>query len=191
MRCSKDSFIEGSVFHIYNHSVSEIKLFNEPSDYEYFLQKFKEKANHSICEIYAYCLMPNHFHFCIHQNSDYPVFKIFNSVSTSYAMYYNNKYKRKGKVFAGKLQHKRIRDDKYLIAVCQYIHFNPVKASLVSDISDWKYSNYPEYVNRRNGTLFSQKLIEIYSDIFMDYENHIRNYEQYLEDNEFQELLFE
>ena len=105
-------------------------------------------------------------------------------------MHYNKKYKRYGKLFAGKLQHKQLHTDEYLITLCEYIHFNPKKAGLVNKLSDWQFSNYLEYTNKRDGTLFSRKLILDYPDIFCDYANTIIEYEKNLDDNKFNELLF-
>jgi len=191
MRCKKEEFIEGAVFHIYNHSTAESNLFNDKNDYLYFLKKFQKNIIENLCEVYSYCLMPNHFHFCLKQNSDIPLYKIFNKSSTSYAMYFNRKYNRKGRLFAGKLQHKQLHSDNYLISLCRYIHNNPVKAGLVKKIVDWKYSNYLEYINKRNGKLYSQELIKMYPDIFEDYENSLNKYEKLLNEKEFNELLFE
>ena len=191
MRCKKDEFIEGSVFHIYNRAVANTILYYDADDYLYYLKKFKKNISDSNFEIYAYCLMPNHFHFCIRQNSEYPVWKLFNKVNTSYSMYYNNKYMRNGKLFAGKLQHKQLHTDNYLITLCQYIHYNPQKAGIVSELSNWQFSNYLEYIRKRHGTLFSKQLINDYPDVFCDYSITINDYEKYLNDINFYELMFD
>jgi len=191
MRCKKEEFVEGAVFHIYHHSIAEINLFKDDEDYEYFLKKFKSKFALLDFEIYAYCLMPNHFHFCLRQNSDNEIYKIFNSLSTSYAMYYNRKYKRKGKVFWGKLQHRQLLTDNYLLTLCQYIHYNPVKAGIAVNVKEWEYSNYPEYSKNRNGVLFSKKLLQDYPLFFENYENKIAEYEKNILDKKFAELLFD
>jgi len=189
MRCSKDEFIEGSVFHVYNRAVANTELFFDDDDYIYYLKKLRKNLSENNFEIYAYCLMPNHFHFCIKQKTDLHIWKLFNKVNTSYSMYYNNKYKRTGKLFAGKLQHKQLHSDKYLIALCQYIHYNPVKAGLVNTLSEWEFSNYPEYIKIRKDILFSKQLVDDYPDVFENYEITIKDYESYLTKKEFEEIL--
>jgi len=111
MRCKKEEFVRDAVFHIYNHSVAEIDLFYDRHDYFYFLQKLTDNFSSDEIAVYAYCLMPNHFHFCIKQKSDRPIYDIFNRFLISYTLHFNAKYKRKGKVFANKLQHKKINND--------------------------------------------------------------------------------
>jgi putative transposase len=191
MRCKKDEFVQGSIFHLYNHSVNEINLFNEHDDYLYFLSKMKQKLIPKEVEIFAYCLMPNHYHFCFRQNSETPIYSFINSIAVSYSHHYNSKYKRKGKLFFGKLQHKRIKDDKYLLQLCKYIHFNPIKAGIVKSIANWEFSNYLEYTGKRNGNLYSKELIELFPDDFENYDITIEEYEKNYRDREFQKLLFE
>lgn len=44
----------------------------------------------------CYCLMPNHFHLLIKQNSANSIDRFMNSLCTRYTMYFNRKYKRIG-----------------------------------------------------------------------------------------------
>ena len=50
------------IYHIYNHAVGEANLFRSDKNYDYFLKKYAQYIS-PICNTYAYCLMPNHFHF--------------------------------------------------------------------------------------------------------------------------------
>lgn len=52
------------MFHIYNHANGDELLFRKDDNYLYFLKKFAEYLE-SVLETFAYCLMPNHFHFLI------------------------------------------------------------------------------------------------------------------------------
>ncbi len=191
MRCKESEFVEGAVFHFYNRSVDECKLFREHKDYLYFLSKFKKAQPKEVCEIFAYCLMPNHFHFCLRQNTLYPINKIFNKFITSYAMYYNCKYNRKGCLFAGKLQHKQLKSDKYLIALCKYIHYNPMKSKLVNSSSEWEYSNLLEYTGSRNGTLYSKDLTKMYPEVFENYEQTLSEYSKFMNEKLFSDILLD
>ena len=140
MKCKKEEFIKDTVFHFYNKTPQGKILFKTDNDYLYFLTKFKKNIKKYPCEVYAYCLMPNHFHFCLKQNTEKPLYHIFNDTFTSYALHYNSKYNLKGKLLQDRLQNKRINDDSYLILLCKYIHNNPLKATLVEDLEKWKYS---------------------------------------------------
>lgn len=54
----------GLTYHIYNHANGNEILFRENENFLFFLDKFKEYI-HPIVDVYAYCLMPNHFHFLL------------------------------------------------------------------------------------------------------------------------------
>ena len=190
MRCTKNEYVTGAVFHFYNKTPDKKLLFRCDEDYVYFLNKLKYNIKKYPCEVYAYCLMPNHFHFCLKQKSDMPLYRIFNDTLTSYALYYNHKYQIKGKLLQDRLQSKRVNKDCYLLLLCNYIHNNPVRAGLVEDVAGWEYSNFLEYARLRNGSLYSKELISYFPDDFVDYLNSIKNYQQYINDVKFKELLF-
>ncbi|HHB78314.1 MAG TPA: hypothetical protein ENK85_03660 [Saprospiraceae bacterium] len=57
----QDYFDYGSVYHIYNKVVSRENLFNDPSDYKDFLQRYSTYLA-PYFDTYGYNLIPNHFH---------------------------------------------------------------------------------------------------------------------------------
>ncbi len=191
MRCKKEEFLKDEYFHLYNRSVDNTLLFKSNDDYLYFLDKFKIKNNTYPASVFAYCLMPNHFHFLLRQDDDKPIYQIFNDINNSYVQHYNNKYSRKGHLYQGSLQHKRVKKENYIISLCQYIHYNPKKAGLVNNLSGWKYSNYLEWISKRNGVLFNDELLKIYFKSAELYKQQIKCYEKYLKYKEFAELLFD
>lgn len=57
-------FKPDTVFHIYNHGNAEDLIFREDKNYSFFLKKY-QKYIPPIADTFAYCLLPNHFHFMI------------------------------------------------------------------------------------------------------------------------------
>jgi putative transposase len=60
-------FEKGQLYHIYNQGNNGRQLFFERDNYIYFLNKI-HKYILPYCDIIAWCLMPNHFHFMIKIN---------------------------------------------------------------------------------------------------------------------------
>lgn len=60
-------FVENEIFHVYNRGNQKQPIFFNRGNYLYFLQKVRYHL-FPICDILAYCLMPNHFHFFIKTN---------------------------------------------------------------------------------------------------------------------------
>ncbi len=52
------------IYHIYNRGNNRQKIFFKEENYDFFLKKVKKELL-PYCEILAYCLMPNHFHFLV------------------------------------------------------------------------------------------------------------------------------
>ncbi|MCD4820321.1 MAG: transposase [Candidatus Cloacimonetes bacterium] len=115
MRCKKEDFMKGTYFHIYNHAVNKELLFRERNDYLYFLKKINKYLPSCPVSIISYCLMPNHFHFFIKQKTDIPAYKLFNLISVAFIRHMNTKYHRIGTIFRGKLNHKKVDKENYLI----------------------------------------------------------------------------
>jgi putative transposase len=58
-------FVSNDFYHVYNRANTNTdKLFYQQKNYAYFLQKFNEYLSDYL-EVWAYCLIPNHFHFLV------------------------------------------------------------------------------------------------------------------------------
>lgn len=132
-------------YHVFNRGINKQVIFLSAADYNFFLNKLhqlKDKYDHSI---YAFCLMPNHFHISI-QTRKIPISKIMSSLTTSYSMYFNRTYKHFGPVFQNRFKSILIENDEYFLKLSQYIYLNPVKAGLVSNPKDYLYSSFKEII---------------------------------------------
>ena len=190
MRCISDDFVEGSIFHIYNHAIDNYDLFYDDEDYDYFLNIFKNNLSKVPASIYAYCLMPNHYHFLIRQDSDIQVYRLFNYSFIRFAIYFNKKYNRKGPIFRSPLQHKIIDNNIYLLQLCKYIHMNPVRKDLVSKPENWIYSDYNDWINKTNNIFLSEHSRQKICEDVNLYKRFINSYTNFLDRQEFKKFTF-
>ncbi len=73
-----------TVYHIFNHANGFENVFCETENYRYFMEKYRLYI-YPIAETYAWCLMPNHFHFVIRiRKRDTIEELILNSKSNNY-----------------------------------------------------------------------------------------------------------
>ncbi len=110
------------------------------------LNNFAEEIN-----LLAYCLMPNHFHFLINQNSRISMDKFMNSLATRYSMYFNHKYKRVGPLYQDVYKAVLVTTDEQLIHLTRYIHKQAL--ALQGDALERKIaeqpSSYLDYIGER------------------------------------------
>ena len=103
----------------------------------------------------CFCLMPNHFHLLIKQNTKDGITKFMRRVSNSYVSYFNKKYERVGTLFQGKFKAALIRSESYLLHLSRYIHLNPLEVRPLNAakshwLKEYSFSSYPTYLKFKN-----------------------------------------
>ena len=83
--------------------------------------------------------MPNHYHFLVRQDGEFPAGLLPQRVFNSYSKAYNRWYDHHG-TYSIPYQVKLISKDAHLLHLCRYIHYNPQKDGLVANLIDWPYS---------------------------------------------------
>lgn len=134
---------ENAFYHVFNRGINKQPIFITPRDYSFFLKKLsdlKKKFDHSL---YAYCLMPNHFHLSI-QTRKVPISKIMASLTTSFSMYFNRTHNHFGPVFQNRFKSILVQNNPYFMELSRYIYLNPVKAGLAKNPIGYEYSSIRE-----------------------------------------------
>lgn len=100
-------------------------------------------------DILAYCLMPNHFHFILRQNSDNGISKFTSDFSNAYTKYFNARNSREGPLFQGVFKAVLIESDEQFMHVVRYVHINPVVSNLIKqeDLDKYAWSSHTEYLD--------------------------------------------
>jgi REP element-mobilizing transposase RayT/DNA-binding CsgD family transcriptional regulator len=96
--------------------------------------------------LFAYCLMGNHFHL-LFQVAESPLSSAMHQLLTTYCHYFNQRHSHQGHVLQSRYTAILCRRDSYLEDLLRYIHLNPVKAGLVRDAGDWHWSGHRNFVN--------------------------------------------
>lgn len=157
----------GSYYHIYNRGINKQPIFFDEANYLYFLQQFKKYVCNYV-SVFAYCLMPNHFHFFLRIEDQHSirtnvsnlnlVEKAFKDFFISYSKSINKRYNRTGALFQYKFKRKEVNDINHYTWLTYYIHSNPVHAGLCNHPREWKFSSYNAYLSNKE-TLVSRREI--------------------------------
>ena len=176
-----DTFEPEGYYHLFNHAIGDENLFRNNANYQYFLLKFGQYIS-PVCKVYAYCLMPNHFHFLIQIRDeatieqfytakfptaitpikDYSkiVMQQFSNMLNGYAQAYNKMFDRKGALFIDYLRRKQVTDDAYFIRLVHYIHNNPVHHHFSSSMEEWNYSSYQTMLSEKSTNIERESVLE-------------------------------
>lgn len=87
---------------------------------------FEEVSNHTLVNIHAYSLMPNHFHIVLRQKAEHGISIFMRKVGTAYSMYFNAKYEHSGALFQGRFKSSHVSNEAYFRWVYSYVHLNPL-----------------------------------------------------------------
>jgi REP element-mobilizing transposase RayT len=137
----------GGLYHIISRGNNRRKIFRSDSDYLRFLEILEQQKSRLPFYLYAYCLMPNHFHLLIEMR-DESISQIMQRVLTSYSQFHNRKYKKIGHLFQGRYKSILCQSDRYLAELVRYIHLNPVRARMVKRAEGYEYSGHRAYIGR-------------------------------------------
>jgi putative transposase len=188
---------ENCFYHIYNRGNNKENIFLSDNNYSYLLRKFNKYLNNFI-EVYAYCLMPNHFHFLIKIKENFiknegetfntnllPVEKAFRDFFITYVKAFNVLYSRTGSLFQYEFKRKIITDEKYFVRVIAYIHNNPVRKKLCENVSNWKYSSYNAILSSKSTNLKREEVLSFFENSKEEFIEYHKLYSTLTEDRDF------
>ena len=115
-------------YHIVSRGLDRENIFGEKREKTRFLNLLKDNLKDCNIEIYAYCVMSNHFHLLAKAEKEImPIFMA--KVLGRYAKYYNYKHNRIGYVFENRYNTQCIEDERYFWSCLRYIHMNITQAA--------------------------------------------------------------
>lgn len=132
--------------HITQRGTNKSDIFINNKDYQYFLKLLNEWSDKTKSQVWAYCLMSNHFHLLITPDSSDGLGRYLHGVTFRYAQYFNSKYGRSGRLWQNRYFSCPVDKDEYLWAVVKYIEVNPVRAGIMKKPEEWKWSSAGEHI---------------------------------------------
>lgn len=152
-------FCAGVYYHFYNRGAHKASLFLDDGDFLRLVRLLKEYSQLLKMSVIAYCLMPNHYHWLVRQDSDIEARLLPQRVFNAYSHAFNERREHSGTLLEGPFKVIRVDSDEYLHQLCRYIHANPVRHGFAAEPGLWTYSNYLEWVGERNGTLVDKDFV--------------------------------
>lgn len=123
----------GALHHIIVRGIERRKIFRNDTDRTDFLERLGRIVNDTRTQCFAWALIPNHAHMLL-RTGDVPIATVMQRLLTGYAVSFNLKYNRHGQLFQNRYKSILCQEDIYLKELVRYIHLNPLRTSLVTDI---------------------------------------------------------
>lgn len=200
-------YLENGYYHVYNRGVEKRKIFLDEQDCSVFLHYIRmylspiKELQDSIqlgtrtlrfiplnlsneINLISFALMPNHIHLLLKQISKDGIIKFMRRLSTSYAMYFNKKYKRVGPLFQGIYKAVNIESDEYLLHLSRYIHLNAIKLKdSKMKINFLDFSSYPIYLgNKKASWIKTSEVLSYFKNARKSNIGDILSYQSFVED---------
>jgi len=125
----------GVLHHVMGRGIEKQKIFLNDEDREDFVSRLADLAGKQGMKIYAWALLPNHFHLlCKTQNR--PLASSMRKLLTGYVVNFNQRHKRQGHLFQNRYKSIVCQEENYLRELVRYIHLNLLRAGLVKDLQE-------------------------------------------------------
>ena len=140
--------LPGYPHHIIQRGNNRQPIFASTADYQVLLNLLDENARKFGVAIHAYVLMTNHFHLLATPQTTDGLPQMMQAVGRRYVRYFNDRQKRSGTLWEGRYRSTLIQTDRYLLACMAYIDLNPVRAGLVAQASDYRWSSHAHFIGQ-------------------------------------------
>jgi putative transposase len=133
----------GLVFHVLNRAAKRTPLFTCADDYDAFEAVLKEAWSQFDVALFAYCVMPNHWHLLTSPRADGALSRCMHWMTTTHASRWNayRGAKGEGAVYQGRFKAIPVSSDDHFLRVARYVERNALRAHLVERAEEWRWSS--------------------------------------------------
>jgi len=182
--------VSDEIYHVFNRSVGREEIFNNKRALNrakelFGYYRFPHKIRYSryltlpfqlqqayateymkrqpTVELYAFSLMPNHYHLLIKQLHEKGIAKFVANMQNSFAKYFNLKNERHGTLFEHAYKAKRVETDEEFLHLSRYIHLNPITSYHIEidKLVTYPWTSFPNYL-KEGGFVNSKKILEMF-----------------------------
>jgi REP element-mobilizing transposase RayT len=131
----------GAVYHITSRGNAKEPIFLDDTDRSIFLDILDEVVKRFNWLCHTYCLMTNHYHMLI-ETPEGNLSSGMRQLNGVYTQRFNRRHGRDGHIFQGRYRAILVDKEGYLLSLCRYVVLNPVRAGIVAEPEEWRWSSY-------------------------------------------------
>jgi REP element-mobilizing transposase RayT len=123
----------GVLHHVIGRGIEQRPIFVDDADRDDFVSRLASLAEGGALEVYAWALLPNHFHLLC-RTKHQPLSIGMHRLLTGYVVNFNKRHRRHGHLFQNRFKSIVCQEDRYLKELIRYIHLNPLRSGLVDSL---------------------------------------------------------
>lgn len=133
-----------ALYHVTARGNNRQAIYLSDSDRADFLELLSRSHQRFSLEILAFCLMTNHYHLFL-QTPQANLSAALHWINATYTNHFHRRHRRNGHLFQGRYQAILITEEAHWLHLSMYLHLNPIRAGLVDDPADYKWSSFRDY----------------------------------------------
>jgi putative transposase len=137
--------LAGGLYHVTSRGDRREDIYLDDDDRELWLAIFAHVCARHHWTCHAWCQMSDHYHLVI-ETVEGNLSQGMRQLNGVYTQTINRKYARAGHVFQGRYKAILVEKDNYLLELARYVVLNPVRARMVRNIAEWRWSSYPAMI---------------------------------------------
>lgn len=131
---------------------------DDKSEFLNLLQYYKSRCDY---EVYGYLILDDHIHMILKEGAK-SISNIMKCIGVKYVAWYNARHDRDGRLFHDRFKSEPIEDEAYLQTVLRYIHQEPVRLGLATEVGRYRWSSYKEYLQEAAGLIDTHKVLSAF-----------------------------
>jgi putative transposase len=167
------------VFHILTRGNNREDIFRDEIDYQKYLEILKRYKEKYQFKLYHYVLMRNHVHLVLETLEEGgSLAEVMKGINLSYAQHYKRRYDHIGHFWQDRFKSVLISKDEYLLACGSYVELNPVRAGVVRDPREYRWSSYNIYAYGKRDLVADEH--PIYRELSRDESGRRKRYREFV-----------
>jgi putative transposase len=138
----------GYVYHVLNRANARMTIFEKDQDYEAFERVLTEAVERTKTRLLAYCAMPNHWHLVVWPQADGELSDFVGWLTLTHTQRWHahRHTAGTGHVYQGRFKSFPVQDDEHFYTVCRYVERNALRANLVAQAEQWRWSSLSRWL---------------------------------------------
>lgn len=145
-------------YHVVNRAVRRATLFNSRGDYCAFETVLQQALHHRPLRLMAFCVMPNHWHLVVAPAGPTDLSSFMHWLTGTHARRWHAHHGTTGTgpVYQDRFKAVEIESERQFLWACRYVERNPLRAGLVSQAQDWRWSSLWRRQNSPDDSLLTE-----------------------------------